>query len=106
MEQIIEELNAQAEREQQKIESRNSALESQLREAEQRAAELKAAILLASGSEQRFLNFQPFLNGQFQCPRCWIANNIHTNLHQVDNEGFDTVECRVSGCGFHAEVPA
>ena len=105
---IVTELKLKAEREYAKLDNKKIESELELEKIKKRAAELEQIILSFSGSYERLLQFQPFINGDAQCPRCWVVNGIHTSLNAgvASNPRNDLYECRVHSCKFFVEVKA
>ena len=59
------------------------ALDREKAELEARLGEIEAKGKTARLVPQRLLDFQPTLNGDFQCPMCWVRDSRHSNLFPV-----------------------
>ena len=106
MEEIIAGLVDEAERINAKSVARRADLVAQIGEAEQRVLDLKIALDLERGSDQRLLDFRESLGRHLTCPRCQMRNAIVSVLVQIPSEDFDIVECKARGCGFRFEADA
>jgi hypothetical protein len=71
-----------------------SALEAELRDIEKRKAEIDAKLHAARRSQKRLLNYQPRIGRDFQCPRCWVRDEVRTTLSPVPGtDEHDIMRC-------------
>ncbi len=81
-----------------------SALELDLREIEDRKAEIEAKLHSAKLSLKRLSNFHSEDGGDFQCPRCWISNEARSSLTPIlGTDSEDIFKCKV--CGYQISIP-
>ena len=81
-----------------------TALELDLREIEDRKAEIEAKLHSAKLSLKRLSNFHSEDGGHFQCPRCWISNETRSPLSPIsgtDDEDF----FRCKRCKYEIAIP-
>jgi hypothetical protein len=86
------------------MEGRVQGLEQELREVEERKAELERQLRATRGSPNRLANYQPRIGQDFQCPRCWIENEFRVRLSTVPGtDEIDIMHCH--NCGADWEIP-
>ena len=61
-------------------------IEEELLELEEQKATLIARRDAVRLGPQRLLNFEPALGADFQCPRCWIDNEIRSTLSPIPGD--------------------
>lgn len=78
-------------------------LEQNLRETEKQKLEIEAALQLARLRPERALDFQPTFGGDYQCPRCWACDGVHSTLSNLPGTSkFDLYRC--PECGTEIEI--
>lgn len=96
---IFDEAHYQAKRLQDATPALNAELrklEQQQAEVERRKAEINAQLEAARVSAKRLLNFRPCIGTDFQCPRCWIVNEVRSPLRPIPSDTSDDImRCRV-----------
>ncbi len=80
-------------------------LKPELGDIEKRKSEIESILDSANLAQDRLLNFNPTINGDFQCPFCWIHNGKQTPIvpYSSDSDNIDIFRCRT--CGFKVAVP-
>lgn len=80
--------------------ARASRIQGELTQIEAKKAAIEAELKAMRSSRERILNFQPQVNGDFQCPTCWVQHENRSVLSPIG--GATTLEdlwrCHV--CGF------
>ncbi len=81
------------------------ALERKKRATEEKAeaklitAKADAAIKSADSAMDRLGRFDPIIDGDYQCPHCWIANETHSLLKPIPSDTrIDQFRCETCGC--------
>jgi len=69
----------------------------QLRLLQARQAEIQTSLAAANLSRRRVAKFQTEVNGNFQCPRCWINQAMRSSLDPVAGS---SVIFRCNECDF------
>jgi hypothetical protein len=83
--------------------ARVSSLQADLAEIEARMARVETVLNTARLSPERLSNFQPQLGGKYQCPSCWIENEVQSSLRLIQSDtGGDLFRCDVC----HFDHPA
>jgi predicted RNA-binding Zn-ribbon protein involved in translation (DUF1610 family) len=78
-------------------------IEEELLELEEQKATLIARRDAVRLGPQRLLNFKSALGTDFQCPRCWIHNEIRSTLSPIPGtDDKDLFRCPT--CGLHVEI--
>lgn len=99
---IAEYLANEAEDEARRIRNRMAALDAELREVEAKKAEIEAKRRLARGAAQRFLNYQPRIGPDYQCPCCWVRDEVRSTLSPIPGtDEHDIMRCRACGTDHH-----
>ena len=62
------------------VQERALRLKPELREMEQRKAQIEAELHAADLCRQRLSDFQPEIGGNLQCPRCWVARGVRSQF--------------------------
>jgi hypothetical protein len=76
--------------------ARVSSLQADLAEIEARMARVEAVLNTARLSPERLSNFQPQLGSKYQCPCCWIENEVQSSLRLIQSDaGGDLFRCDV-----------
>jgi hypothetical protein len=79
-------------------------LEKQLKDLEFRRIQAQKELDMARLSAGRFDSFQPDINGQLQCPSCWLAARRNNHLNATDSPAdADAFRCLV--CNYVYTVP-
>ena len=65
-------------------------LKPELRQIETRKAQVEAILENTNRCHERAANFRPEIAGDFQCPNCWIRNDVKSSLKPI--EGTATVD--------------
>ncbi len=77
-------------------------IEEEVLKLEEQKATLIARRNAARLGSQRLLNFEPALGENFQCPRCWIHDEIRSALTPIPGTSHkDLFRCQT--CGLHVE---
>lgn len=104
---LLDEAHYQARR----LEDATPALNAQLRQlereqagVEQRIAEIKAQLEAARVAQKRLLNYQPSIGTDFQCPRCWVVNEIRADVRPIPSQTSDDI-MRCGTCGADIVIP-
>ena len=87
------------------LQTRARALQPELEKIEARKREIETISHAANLSLKRLSSFQPEIDGNFQCPRCWVHHEARTSMLPVpgtDTEDF--FKCHV--CHFKFSLPA
>ena len=101
---IAEALAQAADQECVRFERAGLRAEQEMAEVEKQKAKLNSQINTAKLASQRLLNFPIKVGVDYQCPRCWIANETRSALRAIDgDDSRDLMECRA--CGFVLEIP-
>jgi hypothetical protein len=102
---VVEEIHKAAARIAQGVKARVSRIQGELARVEAKKAAIEAELRATCSMEERLFNFQPQVNGGFQCPVCWIEHEKRSMLSP--NEGGTAREdfwrCHV--CGFDMSSP-
>ena len=61
----------------------------ELQEIEMRKAQIEAQLESAHFCHQRARNFRPQIDGNFQCPGCWIRNEAEVALTPIPSDTKD-----------------
>ena len=70
-------------------------IKGELAEVEHEKINLEDKLHHANLAHNRFLSFQPTIDGKLQCPECWIRKGVHSNLSAVDSDRWeDRFLCR------------
>jgi len=81
------------------------ALAREIDQLEERLAERKAARELARTAVMRGDQFAPELDGNYQCPICWVSNGIHADLTPIPNDTSDSDDLfRCENCNRQIEI--
>ena len=80
------------------------ALKPELQGIEDRKSEIELALHSADVCHDRLRSFTPFIDGDLQCPLCWIRDSQNVSLINVTG-GVDTdiYECKT--CGYEIVTP-
>jgi len=71
------------------------ALEREQADLNARLAKIQGELLMADRAVDRGLRFEPVIAGQYQCPRCWVADEVQAPLIPQASEGdTDILKCR------------
>jgi hypothetical protein len=97
---LAEEASYQARR----FQSQVAALESELREIEQRKREVEAKCKALRSMPERLFNYRARIDGNFQCPRCWIEHEKRSTLVPVGSNTRDDI-LRCHTCGLDVTIP-
>ena len=101
---ILQALAEEAEYAARTVEGRSRQLETELREVEKRKAEIDTQLQAARSSQKRLLNYQPRIGRDYQCPRCWITNEIRSALSPIPGTSeHDIMRCHA--CGMDVVIP-
>lgn len=80
-----------------------NALRDQIRALGEQLEEASEKLRLATSAVPRLDHFDPEIDANFQCPMCWIKNEVHADLRPIASEtGDDLFRCEV--CGQTVEV--
>ncbi len=88
-----------------RLEGGVAALEAELLAIEQRRIETEAELKAARLARTRLLDFRPRLEHGYQCPHCWIENEMQSTLRSVPSTTSDDI-LRCYSCGSEFVIPA
>lgn len=77
--------------------NRARQFQAELDDIEAKKLAVDAALKRAKGEAERLLNYQPCIGRDFQCPRCWIRDEVRSSLFPImgaDPSQYDTMRCR------------
>ena len=80
-------------------------LEPEFLQLEQRKREIQAEFDSANLCFERLTSFNPEVEGQLQCPGCWIRNERQTNLTPLPESSEAERMFRCDICEFEYSVP-
>lgn len=63
-----------------RLKAKQARLRIQLSELESRKAHLEAQMRSADKAPERVLSFTPRIDGEYQCPRCWVEHELRSRL--------------------------
>jgi len=66
---------------------------------EEQLAEKNAALQSSHEAHDRLLNFHPQVGSDYQCPRCWIEEDLRAILRAVAADANDTDRLACERCG-------
>ena len=83
----------------QAAQQRATSLKREIVELEEQLAEKNAALQSSHQAHDRLLNFHPQVGIDYQCPRCWIEDDLRATLRGVpaDANGTDRLACERCG---------
>ena len=77
------------------VEAQKPSLEAELAKIEAQKTAVEAKLRAASLGPERTYNFQPEIDGQLQCPRCFIAGELQSPLFPIPSQTKeDNFSCR------------
>jgi hypothetical protein len=79
-------------------------LNRRISELEVQLASLRASLSLAAEAERRSENFGPTLEGNYQCPQCWVRDGNSTSLKPTSGANPDRDYFDCSKCGYDLEI--
>ncbi len=88
------------------LHQRAAQLQTDLAEIEAQKAALQTQLDVARLSEQRLMNFEPQIGGDFQCPRCWIEHEKRSVLSPIGGGTAHEDFWRCHTCGFEMSTAA
>jgi hypothetical protein len=81
------------------MQQRRSVLEAELLKLESRKREIDADIRATDLGRERLSHFQVSINGEYQCPNCWVRHEIKSPLTAVPSDTKDDFfRCDRCGC--------
>jgi hypothetical protein len=80
---VDEEIKNAAARIAQATTARASRIQGELAQIEAKKAAIEAELKAMRSSGERILNFQPQVNGDFQCPTCWVQHENRSVLSLI-----------------------
>ena len=95
---VVEEIHKAAARIAQGVKARVSCVQGELAWIKAKKAAIEAELLTARSTQDRLFTFQPQVNGDFQCPACWIEHEKRSVLSTGETAREDFWRCHV--CGF------
>jgi hypothetical protein len=85
------------------IQERTLALKRELVQIKTREMHIEAQLEQAHLAHQRLFNYRPTLGPDYQCPRCWIANEKSFPLKPIPSaDSSDHFRC--TGCQFEFSI--
>lgn len=90
----------------QNVVSRQPSLRAKKFELERQLEEVKADLHFVDTAIDRLSRFQAEVRGNFQCPRCWIEDEVATDLVAVpnDDDREDILRCHTCHLDFSISV--
>ena len=87
-----------------KLKQNALALKPELQEIEDRKSEIEVALHSADVCHDRLSSFTPIIDGDLQCPLCWIRDSQNISMINISG-GIDTdiYECKI--CGYEIATP-
>ena len=85
------------------IQERTLKLKNELAEMEQRKLLIEAHLSSAQAVRERSRNFRPEIDGDFQCPSCWVRNETEVSLATIPSDTKDDL-FRCGRCGLEVEI--
>ena len=67
------------------LQSRELSLRKQICDAQLHIAQLEAQLQASSVARDRSFNFAPTLDGNFQCPHCWVRQGNRNSLRPINS---------------------
>jgi len=83
---ITDVLRAHADATADRLKAKQSRLQIQLLELESRKADLEAQMRSADKAPERVLSFTPQIDGEYQCPRCWVEHELRSRLKPIPGD--------------------
>ena len=84
--------------------ARARRLQAELDDVEAKKVAINSDLQRAKGTAKRILNYQPRLGSKFYCPRCWVRDEVRTELSMIP--GTDSVDLmRCDTCSADWEIP-
>jgi hypothetical protein len=68
---------------------------------EEQLAEKNAALESSHRAHDRLLNFHQLVGSDYQCPRCWIEDEMRVPLHPVPADADNRDQLACERCGDH-----
>ena len=88
-----------------RLKARASALKPELLEIETRKAEIEAQLHAANLCHKRLSHFRPEIDGDFQCPSCWVRNEQPSPLIPTSSpDSDDHFRCRTCHAEFSFSI--
>jgi hypothetical protein len=100
---VVQQLSDLAAEIAEEMQQRRSALESELLKLETRKREIDAELRVTELGRERLSHFQVNINGNYQCPNCWVRHEIQSTLTPVPSDTKDDF-FRCARCGCEALV--
>ena len=77
---VIKDLRDEALRVAREIQDGAQGLQHELSKIETRKLQIEAMVRASSFARERLANFVPEIGGIFQCPSCWVRDELHSPL--------------------------
>jgi DNA repair exonuclease SbcCD ATPase subunit len=84
---LADEARYQAER----MQSSLPTLTRELVELQQRKAQIKEEIRTINSAQKRLRAYRPAFGPNYQCPRCWVQQEIRASLHPIPSRTKDDI---------------
>jgi len=78
---------------------RAASLKREIVALEEQLAEKNAALQFSHEAHDRLLNFQPKIGSDYQCPRCWIEDDMRAALRAIPADANDKDRLACERCG-------
>jgi len=85
------------------MQQRRSALEAEPLELETRKREIGEELRATDLGRERLSHFQVKIDGEYQCPNCWVRDDVRTPLTSIELDGKEEF-FRCGKCGCEARV--
>src|SRR5262249_47081075 len=81
------------------VQRRWADVQQELRGMQARMAQMQTELQTAKLASQRALNFEFKVDGQYQCPRCWVLDGVKSNIPPIPGgDRDDRFVCRTCFC--------
>jgi hypothetical protein len=91
---ISQELLARANEVAERLDAKSGQLKQELLEIQIRTKQIEAALHNADVANKRLLNYRPTLGSDYQCPDCFIKNEVRSSLRAIPGKGtHDLFKC-------------
>ena len=96
---VVQQLSDLATEIAEEMERRRSELQAELLKVEARKRDLEADLQATDLVRERLSRFQVIINGDYQCPDCWVRHEIKSKLTPVPSDTKnDFFQCASCGC--------
>ena len=86
------------------IRQTKTELNRRISELEVQLGSLRVSLSSATEAERRSGDFAPTLEGNYQCPQCWVQDGLSTSLKPTSGANPDSDYFDCSKCGYDLEI--